>query len=474
MRRGVLALAAVAMGLVARADDAPKKAGLEGHWEGTLKVKPADLRLVFHVTKEKDGTFKTTLDSPDQGATGLPVEETTLVGKAVTFRLKLLGASFEGKLDDAGMAIEGTFKQAAIEFPLTLKRVEKVSAPRRPQTPTGPFPYREVAVTVENKPGKATLAGTLTLPEGKGPFPAAILISGSGAQDRDETIFGHKPFLVLADALTRRGVAVLRVDDRGVGGSTGDAAGATSEDMAGDVRAELAFLRARPDIDPKRVGLIGHSEGGIIAPMVAAKDRDVAFVVLLAGTALPGEEILFQQAEDELKAQKADDTLIRNERETQRKLFAILKAEADPRAIEEKVRPILDAAVAELPGLSKDPKAARGFIDGQVAALRSPWLRFFLTYDPRPTLAKVRCPVLALVGSKDVQVAAGPNLAAVEAAAKAGGNGRVTAKTLPGLNHLFQACTTGSVAEYARIEETFAPAALEEVVAWVAAQTASK
>jgi pimeloyl-ACP methyl ester carboxylesterase len=295
MRSGVLALAMV-LGLVpgSRGNEGPKT-GLEGNWEGTLKAGPLELRLAFHVTKGKAGAFRATFDSLDQGATGLPVEEAKQDGKAVTFTLKSLSASFEGKLDEAEATIAGTFKQAGAEFPLTLKRVDKVSMPRRPQTPKVPFPYREEAVRVENREGKATLAGTLTVPPGKGPFPAAILISGSGSQDRDETIFGHKPFLVLADALTRRGVAVLRVDDRGVGQSTGGVLDSTSEDMAGDVRAELAFLRSRPEIDPKRIGLIGHSEGGLIAPMVAAKDHEVAFIVLLAGTALPGEEILYQQ-----------------------------------------------------------------------------------------------------------------------------------------------------------------------------------
>jgi pimeloyl-ACP methyl ester carboxylesterase len=469
MRGGVLL--AMVLGLVSgsRAEDGPKK-GLEGNWEGTLKAGPVELRLAFHVMKEK-GSFKATFDSIDQGARGLPVEEAKQDGKKVTFTMKTLAASYEGKLDDAEAAIDGTFKQAGAEFPLMLKRVDKVSELRRPQTPKPPFPYREEAVKVENKDGKATLAGTLTLPPGKGPFPAAILISGSGPQDRDETIFEHRPFLVLADALTRRGVALLRVDDRGVGQSTGGGVlDSTSEDMASDVRAELVFLRSRAEIDPKRIGLIGHSEGGIIAPMVAAKDRQVAFIVLLAGTGLPGEEIMYQQAEDELKAQKADEKTLRLERETQRKIFALMKSEKDPRVLEEKIRPILDATLAEIPELARDPKAAKGFVDAQVAMIRSPWLRFFLTYDPRPALSQVKCPVLALVGAKDVQVAAAANLAAVETAVKSGGNERVTAKALSGLNHLFQTCTTGSITEYARIEETIAPSALKEVVDWVAAQ----
>jgi pimeloyl-ACP methyl ester carboxylesterase len=306
------------------------------------------------------------------------------------------------------------------------------------------------------------------VPRGPGPFPAVILISGSGAQDRDETLLQHKPFRVLADALTRRGIAVLRVDDRGIGGSTGSASGSTSEDFAGDVLAGIAYLKRRPEIDAKKIGLIGHSEGGIIAPMVAGRSGDVAFIVMLAGTGLPGEEILYMQARLIAKVMGADEKRIERQREFQKRLFDIIKSEADPKKAAARMREAAQELVSALP---EDERKRGGdisaLLNAQLTRVESPWFRFFLGYDPRPTLAKVRCPVLALNGEKDLQVPPKENLREIEKALKQGGNEHVTVKELPGLNHLFQTCTTGSVAEYAAIEETIAPAALKVIGDWV-------
>ena len=270
-------------------------------------------------------------------------------------------------------------------------------------------------MTYTNEPGKTTLAGELTIPEGSGPFPAVILISGSGAQDRDETLMGHKPFFVLADALSRRGIAVLRVDDRGVGGSTGSTMQATMEDSAGDVIAGLEFLKGRREIDKTKLGLIGHSEGGVIAPIVATKSMDVAFIVLMAGTGLPGDQIITLQTRLIAKSTGANDDEI-----------------------------------------------------------KSPWLQYFLRHDPRPVLEKVKCPVLALVGEKDLQVPPKENLAAIETALKQGGNTVSTVKELPGLNHLFQNAKTGGIGEYSEIEETIAPSALTLIGDWIAERTGGK
>jgi fermentation-respiration switch protein FrsA (DUF1100 family) len=235
----------------------------------------------------------------------------------------------------------------------------------------------------------------------------------------------------------------------------------TSEDFTGDVLAEIAALKRRSDIDSKRIGLIGHSEGGLIAPLVASRSGDVAFIVLMAGTGLPGEEVMYQQGALLTKAMGGDDEALKRQRDTQRRVFDIIKAEPDPQAAAEKIRAAL-----------KDAGAKEGAAtESQVGLGASPWLRFFLAYDPRPALAKVRCPVLALNGEKDLQVAPRENLDAIAAALRSGGNTRFEVEVFPGLNHLFQTCKTGQVSEYGTIEETFAPAALNRIGDWVVQQS---
>jgi pimeloyl-ACP methyl ester carboxylesterase len=285
-----------------------------------------------------------------------------------------------------------------------------------------------------------------------------VLITGSGAQNRDEEIFGHKPFLVLADHLTRHGIAVLRYDDRGVGKSTGNFATATSEDFAADAWAAWQALAARPEIDRVRIGLVGHSEGGIIAPMLAAAHPEIAFVVMLAGTGVPGDQVMLRQAAAIMKASGASDDAIAANTTLQQQVFAILREEKTTARIVERLQAI------SVPG-SKEASAAL------VKQSSSPWFRFFATYDPAPALTKVRCPVLALAGQLDLQVLPAQNLPAIGAALKQGGNQRHTVLELPGLNHLFQPAKTGLPAEYAQIEETMAPAALDTVTTWIRQQT---
>src|SRR5262245_8153308 len=275
---------------------------IEGAWEGTLDFGGAKLRLVLKISKAADGSLTAKADSPDQGAIDLPVDTISLKDGAVRFEMKRTMASYEGTLNKAASEISGEFKQGGMTVPLTLKRSATPTALNRPQEPKKPYPYDEEEVGYENKRGGVKMAGTLSLPREKGPFPAALLITGSGPQDRNESLLGHKPFLVLADYLTRQGIAVLRVDDRGVGGSTGSVANSTTEDFAGDVMAGIEFLKTRKEIDLEKIGLIGHSEGGVVAPMVAAQNGDVAFIVLMAGMGLTGEEILYKQGAMIMKA----------------------------------------------------------------------------------------------------------------------------------------------------------------------------
>jgi pimeloyl-ACP methyl ester carboxylesterase len=432
------------------------------------------LRLVFHIGKAADGTLTAKLDSPDQGARGLKVSSVSLDKTTMVLEMKDLLGKYEGKLNAEGTEAKGTWTQAGMSLPLNMRKTDKATELRRPQTPKGPFPYKVLEVNYLNKPGEVTLAGTLTEPEGTGPFPAVILISGSGAQDRDETLFEHKPFLVLADALSRRGVAVLRLDDRGVGGSTGNTAKSTSHEFAGDVLAGISFLKQRPEIDSKRMGLMGHSEGGIIAPMVASRTDDVAFIVLLAGTGLPGEDILYLQGQAILKAMGAKENDQKNQLEVQKRLFQIIKTEKDDKKAEAKMKEAIKTFKESLSESERKELAnVDAIIAGQLKMIQTPWFRYFLTYDPRPTLAKVRCPVLALIGEKDLQVPPKENLSQIESTLKAAGNSRVTVKQLPGLNHLFQTCKTGSPAEYAQIEETIAPDALAVITDWICQQGAA-
>jgi pimeloyl-ACP methyl ester carboxylesterase len=320
-----------------------------------------------------------------------------------------------------------------------------------------------------------TLAATLTTPDGEGPFPGAVLVSGSGPQDRDESLMGHRPFLVLSDYLTRNGIAVLRYDDRGVSESTGDFASATTEDFTQDALAATRFLSARPDVGP--VGIVGHSEGGLIGPMAADMSEEVAFVVMLAGPGLPGIEILGLQAELIGRAEGTPEEVLEYNREVQDRLFKVLLEEPDVEAAEPRLRAVLEKALAGGPdevrqaaGETADP----AFIDAQVRQSNTPWFRFFLTYDPRPTLERVEVPVLALNGEKDLQVPAEVNLSEVRAALERGGNADVTAMMLPTLNHLFQESVTGSVSEYARISQTMSPVALEAIGSWILKRFGSK
>jgi uncharacterized protein len=360
-------------------------------------------------------------------------------------------------------------RDAAAQSGASSQSTAKSTALNRPQEPKKPYPYDEEEVGYENKRDGVKLAGTLTLPRGKGPFPAVLLITGSGSQDRNESLLGHKPFLVLADYLTRQGIAVLRVDDRGVGGSSGSVPNSTTENFAADVMAGIEFLKTRKEIDPKQIGLIGHSEGGLIAPMVAAQNDDVAFIVLMAGTGLTGEETLYQQGALILKAGGASAEQLAKQRATQESMFKILKWEKDPLTIEKRLHEALSSSLTE-----EEKKKAEQAIAAQIKLVNTPWFCYFLTLDPRPVLRKVKCPVLAINGENDLQVPANKNLREIEAALKAGGNKDLTIVRLPKLNHLFQTSETGSPNEYIKIEETIAPVALRTIGDWILKRTTTQ
>jgi pimeloyl-ACP methyl ester carboxylesterase len=429
--------------------------GLDGRWEGAITSPGgAKVRLVLRVDTGPYGTIAN-LDSPDQLAYGIRLGGLTSSHGVVTFTAAAVHGAYSGVLSPDGKTISGTWTQRGSGRPLAFTRQAAVQPTARPQTPKPPFPYRALEVSVQSTPG-VTLAGTLTEPKGEGPFPAALLITGSGPQDRDETILGHKPFAVLADALTRRGIVVLRLDDRGFGKSTGDFATATEADFVADAQAAVRWLRARPEIEPGKVGLIGHSEGGIIAPKVAAKDPKIAFVVMMAGPGAPMSDVMAAQ-------RLALGPSMGMDAKTLEKINAAIARELagmkGARSSEEAKARALAVLKADFPQL---PQAS---LEAQASQLSSDWFRDLMAYDPAPTLGKLRMPVLAVIGSKDRQVPPDLNLPALRAALKADPKAKVL--ELPGLNHLFQTAPTGAPGEYADIEETIAPVALKTIGDWV-------
>jgi fermentation-respiration switch protein FrsA (DUF1100 family) len=458
---GLVATLGLAGAGVAGGQEAPTVDGAVGDWIGTLSVPGAELRLVFHIQRTDSGELAGTLDSPDQGAYGLRLTSVTEDAGAVLFAIASLGGEYTGRVSADGEAIAGTWAQGGGAFPLDLERGDATAlAPKRPQEPQPPFPYEVVEVGFDNPEAGIRLAGTLTVPAGDGPHPAVVLITGSGPEDRDETVFGHRPFFVLADYLTRRGIVVLRHDDRGVGESTGDFAVATMPDFVSDALAAVAWLKARPEVDPSRIGLLGHSEGATLSPMAANTSGDVAFVVLLAGTGVNGRDLLVMQAKAINRASGVSEAVVEQNSALQRRLLDLVATAENDSVAGEQARAIL--AEAGLTGAAAD---------AQVRALLSPWMKYFLVYDPLPDVRKLSVPVLALNGEKDTQVPPAENLLAIEEALREGGNPDVTAEVLPGLNHLFQTAVTGSPSEYAGIEETFSPQALKTIGDWIAART---
>jgi fermentation-respiration switch protein FrsA (DUF1100 family) len=422
---------------------------------GTLDLGGVKLRLVFHFTNTTDG-LTATMDSPDQNKTGLPVTVVTRNGSSLRLEMKQISGVFDGKISDDHSSMAGTWSQRGNSFPLVLKLAKDKAAleRRRKQNPVRPYPYQEVEVSYDNKLQGDTLAGTLTIPSGKGPFPAVLLITGSGPQDRDESLMGHRPFLVLSDLLTRNGIVVLRADDRGVGKSTGDFAAATTADFATDAEAGVAFLKARFEVDPSKIGLIGHSEGGIIAPMVAARNHDVGFIVMMAGSGVPGDQILVEQTLLISKAEGMSEVVAEKNAAEEKELLALVVKEEDSRTLQE--------LREKLAGQVKQPE-----LGAQIALLTSRWFRYFLSYDPATALRHVTCPVLVLSGEKDLQVPPKQNLPALRKALEDAGNKNFEVDELPGLNHLFQTANTGAPSEYALIEETMSPAVLEKISTWI-------
>lgn len=440
----------------------------ESLWEGKLKISSVSLRLVLKVFKNSDGSLGAFLDSPDQGANNIPVSTITLSEDSLKFAIQTIGGSYIGEIIKDSAVVKGTFKQGGMVLPLDLKKIEKLTVVNRPQEPKKPYPYNDEEISFENKIANISLSGSFTYPKSGGTFPAVILITGSGPQDRDETILNHKPFLVIADYLTRNGIAVLRYDDRGIGKSKGNFAAATTENFATDAQAAVEYLKARKEVDPKKIGVVGHSEGGLIAPLVAVNSNDVSYIILLAGPGLPGKDILLLQGRLIGKASGGKEEAINKAMKLNEKMYDVILSESENAVAEKKIKALYEEYYNTLSTEErKEADDGKQMFEQGIKQLTSAWLRFFMKFDPRPILENVTVPVLALNGEKDLQVPPKENLSEIEKALNVGGNKNFKTIMLPNLNHLFQTAITGSPTEYGTIEETFSPDALKIIKDWI-------
>lgn len=442
-----------------------------GIWEGKLNL-GVELRIVFNIKENGKGGLVSTADSPDQAVYGLKCDTTSLNADAITIEMHDLKASFTGRLLNDS-TLNGVFTQLA-DVPLTLKKVDKQPSERkRPQTPQPPFSYKSEDVGYDNADKSLHYGATITIPEGNGPFPAAVLITGSGAQNRDEEIMGHKLFAVIADYLTPKGFIILRVDDRGVGKSTGKFSEATSADFANDVNASVDYLLSRQEVDQKKVGLIGHSDGGMIAPMLAANRKDIDFIVLLAG---PGVKIIDLMAEQNAAilhsagiSQPAIDAYTPLYKEMAGQIINAADSTSALTAVKKTLNTWIaktDTSLVKELGL-QEAKSRDDMATQLAQVMYSPWFKYFLSFDPAPYLEKLKCKVLAINGDKDIQVISRQNLPGIEASLKKSKVKNYTIKEMRGLNHLFQTCNKCTLEEYGDLEETFSPAALQIIGEWL-------
>ena len=439
-----------------------------GTWNGVLDV-GMQLRIAFNLS-EYEGNLIATMDSPDQGANGIPTDKTTFENGKLTIEANKMGINYSAQLNDDGTKIEGEFKQGGMTFPLNLSR-EKVEKKvlNRPQEPKD-FPYLQEEVKFQNPKGEHHLAGTLTMPNDKKFDKVVVLISGSGPQNRDEELLGHKPFLVLSDRMTRNGIAVLRYDDRGVAESTGDFQSATTRDFADDAAAAVAFLKTRKDMAGKQIGLMGHSEGGMIAPIVASENKLVDFIVLLAGPGIDIKELMMLQTDKIAEAEGTPKEVRAANAKTLSRVFDFMKENStlDKDQIKPELLKILEEEYLTFSDAIKEDIGDKDeFFDGQINSMTTDWFLYFMRFNPQDYLSKVKCPVLAVNGELDLQVTSKENLEGIRQCLKKANNKNVTIKEFKGLNHLFQKTETGAPSEYATLEETFNEEMMKFVADWM-------
>lgn len=427
---------------------------IEGSWKGELEFQGMKLPLIINI-KKNGSLYSSTMDSPKQGAKDIPVDKTDFVNNELSFEQKMLGATYKGKLTNG--KIEGIFSQNGMQLPLTFTpNTGNGSALNRPQTPKPPFSYHTEDVTFQNPADKNILAGTIAQPENFDKNkPILVLITGSGTQNRDEELFEHKPFAVIADDFAKKGIATLRLDDRGIGGSSKGTANDTSYHFATDINTAVEYLVSK---GYKNIGLLGHSEGGMIAPMVATMNKKVKFLVLMAAPGTPIDQLLIQQNERAGKLMGQNNDQIGQSRKVNSEIYRFIKNYSG-NDYEKDLQQFLTKNLAG----QMDETAIQN-IQKQTS---SPWFRYFIKFNPDQYLSKVKIPVLALNGSLDFQVPSKENLEAIGQSLKKAGNPNFKTQELPGLNHLFQEAKTGAFTEYAEIEQTISPSALDNISGWI-------
>lgn len=446
-----------------------EKEQVAGSWLGNLNAGNIELRLVFNISVAEEASFEATLDSPDQGAMGLPLGEVSVIGDSLRIEAPMIKGFYVGKFTSS-TTIEGEWNQAGRSFVLNLDKQAGAFVLNRPQEPQPPFPYKEEEISFEQKAQGFSLGGTLTVPEGQGPFPVVVLVTGSGSQNRDEEIFGHKPFKLIADHLSRNGIAVLRYDDRGVASSGGSATGSTTADHAIDARSAVEYLFTRSEIDKSRIGVIGHSEGGMIAFMLASEYDDLSFIISLAGPGVDGKTILLEQSEYISRMSGVDESVLEDNKIVMSKVYELMMTNESHQSWGEEVIEYISTYYSnkEMNNYSQeDIEQSKKNLLGSIPESSYAWMRYFVMFDPSSEFDSIKCPVLALNGEKDCQVLPEKNITAIKKGLLASGNSQVTAMILPGLNHLFQNCETGLPEEYSQIEETFDPNTLELISDWI-------
>jgi pimeloyl-ACP methyl ester carboxylesterase len=442
---------------------------VSGYWLGTLDAGATSLRLAFNISRASEDVFTATMDSPDQGATGIPTGDVMVDGDSIRIEVPYVRGYYLGVFTSAA-TIQGSWHQSGVSFALDLEKQDSPFVLQRPQEPQPPFPYKEEEVRFKQLKEGFTLAGTLTVPQGQGPFPALVLVSGSGSQNRNEEIFGHKPFWVIADYLTKNGIAVLRYDDRGVGASGGMASGATTADLALDARSAFDYLSTRPEIEQTRLGILGHSEGGLIAFMLAAEYKDIAFIVSLAGPGVDGKTILLEQSDYISRLSGVSESIRKDNRIVMDKVYDLMTTNKTHQSWGDEVIAFTSTYYSSKQRgqySEEDIERAKRNLLASIPESSYAWMKYFVMSDPAPYFASISCPVLALNGRKDCQVLAEQNINAIKSGLQSAGNKQVTTMILPGLNHLFQTSQTGLPSEYNIIEETFSPNALELISGWV-------
>jgi uncharacterized protein len=464
---------------------------INGYWNGILRRPNTNpLRICFKISQSKDG-IKSSMDMPDQGLKHFPMTSTTFDSINVIITSNEAKISYEGTFLEASKkdpnakdSLLGFFNEGGKHYPINIgKGIPDTLV--RPQEPKPPYSYHIEEVMFENKKDKISLAGTLTMPKKSGLFPVVILISGSGPHNRNEEMYGHKPFLVIADNLAKNGIGSLRFDDRGVGQSGGDYKTASTEDFKEDVESAINYLQTRPTVDKNAIGLIGHNEGAIIAQLTAAsRTKEIKFIVLLNGAGIPCDKLQLMGNELLGKASGLDDKTLKKNFNLNRGAYDIVMKNNAPEKLRSKLTAYMTQSLADtskkvltladgkvdsvaVKRAKADSIQLAHYVDNQVNELASPWMQHFLKYDPAKTLEKIKCKVLVYNGEKDLQVPGKQNIEAIVAALQKGGNTAYDTKLYPSTNHLLQNCKTGSPAEYEKIEQTISPQMLTEMTKWL-------